>query len=262
MRTLEEIRRELADCDHELIHQLMRRMSLVSEIIPVKRESGIPIFQPDVEQSRLTLFDEVLENENYRKNILHIFDQIVLESKKIQAEELIRGNIAIIGFMGVGKTSVAACLKDMLAMDVVDTDAMIVERQGMSVNQIFEYYGENYFRNCESNTIIGLRNLKQTVISCGGGAVLRPENVENLKKCSRIVLLTASPETILERVKDSDDRPILRGNKNVDFIAKLMEKRRSIYENAADVVVNTDGKSIYQVCEEIITKPISSKHKR
>ena len=114
MRTLEEIRRELAECDHELIHQLMRRMSLVSEIIPVKRESGIPIFQPDVEQSRLALFGGVLENENYRKNILHIFDQIVLESKKIQAEELIQGNIAIIGFMGVGKTSVAACLKDML----------------------------------------------------------------------------------------------------------------------------------------------------
>ena len=68
MRTLEDIRRELADCDHELIHQLMRRMSLVSEIIPVKRESGIPIFQPDVEQSRLALFDGVLENENYRKN--------------------------------------------------------------------------------------------------------------------------------------------------------------------------------------------------
>lgn len=262
MRTLEEIRRELAECDRELIHQLMRRMSLVSEIIPVKREAGIPIFQPEFEQSRLTLFDSVLENENYRNNILHIFEQVVLESKKVQCEELIQGNIAIIGFMGVGKTTVAACLKDMLAMDVVDMDARIVKNQGMSVNQIFEYYGEEYFRNCESNTIIGLQNCKQTVISCGGGAVLRAENVENLKKCSRIVLLTASPETILERVKDSDDRPLLRGNMNVEFIAKLMEKRKAVYENAADVVVNTDGKTIYEVCEEIITKPISSKHKR
>lgn len=262
MRTMEEIRRELAECDHQLIHQLMHRMSLVSEIIPVKRETGIPIFQPEVEQSRLTLFDGVLEKENYRSNILHIFDQIVLESKKIQAEELIQGNISIIGFMGVGKTTVATCLKDMLAMDVVDLDALIVQRQGMSINQIFEHYGEEYFRNCESNTIIGLQNVKQTVISCGGGAVLRPENVENLKKYSRIVLLTASPETILERVKDSDDRPLLRGNMNVAFIAKLMEKRRAVYEQVADVVVNTDGKSVYQVCEEIITKPISSRHKR
>jgi len=262
MRTLEEIRRELAECDGELIHQLKRRMALVSEIIPVKWETGIPIFQPDVEQSRLERFGDFLVDVDYRDNILHIFDQIVLESKKIQAEELIQGNIAIIGFMGVGKTSVAACLKNMLAMDVVDTDALIVQRQGMSINQIFEYYGEGFFRNCESNTIIGLRNLNQTVISCGGGAVLRPENVENLKKFSRIVLLTASPETILERVKDSDDRPLLRGNKNVEFIAQLMEKRRAVYETAADVVVNTDGKDIYQVCEEIITKPISSRHKR
>lgn len=262
MRSLEEIRKDMADCDQELIQQLIRRMGLVSEIIPVKREAGIPILQPEVEKNRQALFDGFLVNENYCEHILRIFDRVVYESKKIQSKELIQGNIAIIGFMGVGKTSVATCLKDMLAMDVVDTDALIVQNQGMSVNQIFEYYGEGYFRNCESNTIIGLRNLEQTVISCGGGAVLREENVENLKKCSRIVLLTASPETILERVKDNDDRPLLRGNMNVDFIAGLMEKRRAIYEAAADVIVNTDGKNIYEVCEEIITKPISSLHKR
>ena len=213
-----------------------------------------------------------LRKRAYKENLMGA-EQVKKALREILAEKLNVGDTAlqlhtkpsialIIGFMGVGKTSVAACLKDMLAMDVVDTDAMIVERQGMSVNQIFEYYGENYFRNCESNTIIGLRNLKQTVISCGGGAVLRPENVENLKKCSRIVLLTASPETILERVKDSDDRPLLRGNKNVEFIAQLMERRKAIYESVADVVVNTDGKSIYQVCEEIITRPISSRNKR
>lgn len=262
MRTLEEIRKDMARCDHELINQLIRRMNLVSEIIPVKRESGIPIFQPDVEQSRLEWFDGFLMNESYRDSVLHIFEQVVQESKKVQAEELIKGNIAIIGFMGVGKTSVANCLREMLAMNVVDMDAIITAQQGMSVNQIFEYYGEDYFRNCESNTIIGLQNQKQTVISCGGGCVLRPQNVENLKKFSRIVLLTASPATILERVKDSDERPLLRGNMNVEFISQLMDKRRAIYENAADVVVNTDNKSVYQVCEEIVTKPISSYHRR
>ena len=75
-----------------------------------------------------------------------------------------------------------------------------------------------------------------------------------MKKNGRVVLLTASPETIYERVKDSDDRPILNGNNNVEFIAELMEKRREKYEAAADVVIQTDNKTILQICEELITK--------
>lgn len=262
MRTLEEIRKDMAVCDRAIVDQLITRMDLVSEIIAVKREEGIPILQTEVEHQRYQRFEKYLMNTIYRENILQIFERLVEESKKVQAKSLIQGNIAIIGFMGVGKTSVSACLKDMLAMEVVDTDELIVRSQGMSINQIFAQYGEEYFRNCESNTIIGLQNRTQTVIACGGGAVLRPFNVENLKKSSRIVLLTASPETILERVKDSDDRPILNGNKNTKFISELMDKRRAAYEAAADVIVNTDGKTIMEVCEEIITKPISSTHKR
>ena len=75
-----------------------------------------------------------------------------------------------------------------------------------------------------------------------------------MKKNGRVVLLTASPETIFERVKDSNDRPILDGNKNVEFIAGLMEQRREKYEAAADVVVQTDNKTIVQICEELISK--------
>ena len=75
-----------------------------------------------------------------------------------------------------------------------------------------------------------------------------------MKKNGRVVLLTASPETIYERVKDSKDRPLLEGNNNVDFIADLMEKRREKYEAAADVVIQTDNKTILQICEELITR--------
>ena len=75
-----------------------------------------------------------------------------------------------------------------------------------------------------------------------------------MKKNGRVVLLTASPETIYERVKDSNDRPLLNGNKNVEFIADLMEKRREKYEAAADVVIRTDHKTVLQTCEELITK--------
>ena len=95
---------------------------------------------------------------------------------------------------------------------------------------------------------------KNTVISCGGGAALRERNVEEMKKNGRVVLLTASPEIIYERVKDSDDRPVLRGRKNVEGISELMEQRRGKYEAAADIVINTDNKTVLQICEELVQR--------
>ena len=88
-----------------------------------------------------------------------------------------KGNIALIGFMGSGKSTVSAFLQEKMGMDSVDTDRMIVEREGMSIDRIFEQFGEEYFRRCESDVIAGLQNRTRTVISCGGGAVLRPINV-------------------------------------------------------------------------------------
>ena len=90
------------------------------------------------------------------------------------------------------------------------------------------------------------------VVSCGGGVPMRERNVAEMKKNGRVVLLTAKPETILERVKDNHDRPLLENNKNVSFIADLLEKRRAKYEAAADIVVETDGKSELEICEEMI----------
>ena len=92
------------------------------------------------------------------------------------------------------------------------------------------------------------------IISCGGGVALRDENVAEMKKNGKVVLLTASPEVILERVKDNDDRPLLRGNKNTEFISNMMEQRRPKYEAAADVVVNTDYKTVEEIAEEIVVK--------
>ena len=124
----------------------------------------------------------------------------------------------------------------------------------MSIPDIFATYGEEYFRNLETELLKELQTGSNCIISCGGGVALREENVVEMKKNGRVVLLTASPETIYERVKDSNDRPLLKGNNNVEFIADLMEKRREKYEAAADVVIQTDDKSIVQICEELITK--------
>ena len=99
-----------------------------------------------------------------------------------------------------------------------------------------------------------MQSRKNTVISCGGGVALRERNIEEMKKNGRVVLLTASPETIYERVKDSKDQPALNGRKDVEAISELMEQRREKYEAAADIVVNTDGKTVQQSCEEMIRK--------
>ena len=83
---------------------------------------------------------------------------------------------------------------------------------------------------------------------------MRERNVKEMKKNGCVVLLTAAPETILERVKDSHDRPLLEGNKTVSYISELMEKRREKYEAAADLIIETDEKSTQEICEELVQK--------
>ena len=140
---------------------------------------------------------------------------------------------------------------------MADMDELIEEKQGMKITEIFSEYGEIYFRNLESNCLIELQKVKQCIISCGGGVVLRPDNADHMKKNGRIVLLTAEPQTILDRVKDSDSRPILNNNMNVEFIDNLLGQRREKYLSVADVIVETDHKSTDEICDEIIAKLIA-----
>lgn len=163
-------------------------------------------------------------------------------------------NIFLIGFMGAGKSTIARTLQRELGFPLVEMDERIVQEQGMSINDIFAQYGEAHFREIESQLVVDLGKQEPSVVSCGGGVVVRPENTQNMKKSGRIVLLKASPETIFERVRNSTDRPILNGHMNVEYIAELMEKRRALYEEAADITIQTDGKTREQICEEIIGK--------
>lgn len=160
-------------------------------------------------------------------------------------------NIFLIGFMGAGKSTIAKELQTMLHMNLVEMDARIVKEQGMSINDIFAKYGEDHFRDVESQLVLDIGKEGNSIVSCGGGVVVRPENVANMKKNGKIIFLAATPETIYERVKDSKDRPILNGHMNVEYISELMEKRRALYESAADIRIDVDGKSISAVCEEI-----------
>lgn len=163
-------------------------------------------------------------------------------------------NIFLIGFMGAGKSTVAKELERRLGAKRIEMDQRIADGRGMSIPDIFDKYGETYFRNLESNCLIELQHEKPCIVSCGGGVVTRDDNIDLMKASGRIVLLTATPATILERVKDNDDRPLLRGNMNVEYIGRLMEQRREKYFAAADIVVETDGKAVGEICGEIVGK--------
>ena len=173
-------------------------------------------------------------------------------SKEIRSKILFPKNIILIGFMGAGKTSVASCLAEQFAVQVVETDQEIVEREGMSIPEIFHLHGETYFRDRASEVFGDIKEGHQMIVSAGGGAVLRDENVKNMKANGIIVLLTASPAAILARVKDNKDRPLLEGNMNEEYISSLMERRRARYEEVADLKIDTTGKTVPEVCEAII----------
>ena len=166
--------------------------------------------------------------------------------------KVLQEHIFLIGFMGVGKTSTSRELSKQLQVEEVDTDALIVAQEGMSINEIFAEKGEEYFRQTETALLDSLKDRKPCIISSGGGMVMREVNVQKMKEQGRIYLLTASPETIYEHVKYSKDRPLLNGNMNVPYIAELMKAREPKYLAAADVVIETDGCTPFQTAEKLI----------
>ncbi|MGN0361287.1 MAG: shikimate kinase [Bilifractor sp.] len=169
-------------------------------------------------------------------------------------KNLLDYNIFLIGFMGAGKSTIADCLHRSYGMQVVEMDSVIEQRERMPISEIFRIQGEEYFRHLETALLIELQQQNNVVVSCGGGVPMREQNVQAMKQHGRVVLLDAKPETILERVRDSHDRPLLERNKTVEYIAELMEKRRPRYEAAADIRVATDGQSAEKICEEILEK--------
>lgn len=254
---LEQLRDTIAQCDAAITEALKTRMACIKEIIAYKREYGIPVLQPEQEKKQLDAVMHSTKDSVFRHEILHIFEGIIENSKRIQAKELFDKNILLIGFMGAGKTTVSACLGNLLAMEVMEMDAYIQKKEGMSIKDIFAVHGEEYFRNCESNTLISLQEKRHMVVSCGGGVPLREKNVALMKKSGYVVWLTATPEAIFDRVKDSTERPLLNGNMRVDFIRDLMESRREKYEAAADICIDTTEKDIVEICEELLQKLFS-----
>lgn len=161
-------------------------------------------------------------------------------------------NVFFIGFMGCGKSTMARMLAEKMQMSLIEMDETIEAESGMSINEIFQTYGEQHFRDLESQLILRIMETGGAVVSCGGGAILRPENVEHMKANGKVIYFSAKPETIYKRVRNSVNRPLLNGNMNVEYIAKLMEERLPKYQAAADETIFVDEKEKIQVLEELI----------
>ncbi len=159
-------------------------------------------------------------------------------------------HIFLIGFMGSGKSTVAKKLQEVLQIPLIEMDETIEQEQRMPISSIFEQHGEAFFRDLETDLLRRICQSESAVVSCGGGTVIRKENRE-LMKAGSIVLLTAEPQTILNRVRYSRNRPLLEGKKTVEDIRTLMEARKSLYMKAADIMVSTDGKTPEQLTNEI-----------
>jgi shikimate kinase len=162
-------------------------------------------------------------------------------------------NIILTGFMGTGKTEVGKELSRLLNMKLIDVDTEIEKSKNMTINEIFKQFGESRFREIETEMIRKLSEDKNCIISTGGGAVLKQENMDALRENGIVINLMATPETILKRTSNSDDRPLLQVENPLDRIKELLNFRRPFYKKA-DLMIDTEGKTPLQIAEEIIEK--------
>lgn len=164
-------------------------------------------------------------------------------------------HVILIGFMGAGKTSVGKRLASHLQLKFTDTDDLIVQEQNMPVSQIFEQYGEPYFRELETKMLRKLLlSKRRMVISVGGGLPMTEKNQPILKELGRVVYLQASVETLMERLKRDTSRPLLQGGDLRRKITELMSARESTYKKVADICIHTDEKTFSEIVLEISEK--------
>lgn len=160
-------------------------------------------------------------------------------------------NLALIGFMGTGKSSVGRLCAAALRFDLVDTDQIIEERAGQSITEIFVKQGQETFREMERQLVAEMAGWRQRVICAGGGLGANEANLASLKQHALVVCLWASVETIWQRVRHQGHRPLLQGPDPLGNIRSLLEQRTPFYKQA-DVLVNTELRSLREVADHVL----------
>ncbi|MDO8536556.1 MAG: shikimate kinase [Candidatus Omnitrophota bacterium] len=160
-------------------------------------------------------------------------------------------NIILVGFMGSGKTTIAFELSHKLNMRYVSTDDMIEKKEKCTINEIFTKKGEDYFRSVETGVVRDACAMENVIIDLGGGAVIRDENWDSIKRSGLSICLTADEDTIMERTKKYKHRPLLNVEDPKQKIRNLMSKRSHLYAKA-DHCIDTGKLTVKQAVEKII----------
>jgi shikimate kinase len=161
--------------------------------------------------------------------------------------------IVLIGPRGSGKSSVARLLAQRLHLQLINMDAMITRRAGMTIPALVNQYGWDHFRTLESAVAADLAECEDCVIDTGGGVVVHASNTIHLKRHGLVIFLTADPATLIHRIKDSASRPALTTDKSfTEEVQEILTARQPLYEAAADYTVNTSHWTIEQVVDDII----------
>ncbi|MDD3819598.1 MAG: shikimate kinase [Actinomycetota bacterium] len=168
-------------------------------------------------------------------------------------------NISLIGFMGSGKTTIGKILAEKLGFLFIDIDRVIELKDGKKISDIFRIYGEDYFRNLETEVIKKIYKNKNCVFACGGGVIERKENVKLIRENSFVVYLSISPEVAIKRLKDVTDRPLIEVQNREKTIKEMIIKRDSLYRESAHLVINNDDISPDKASDEILKRFLSSK---
>jgi shikimate kinase len=164
-------------------------------------------------------------------------------------------SIALIGFMGVGKTAVGKALAGKLSKKFIELDSLIEQKAGKTIPEIFKQDGEIAFRELEIEVTKEVAKGKNQVIACGGGVVLNKINIDRLRNESIIVYLTASPKVILKRVSGGGmERPLLEASNQALTVQGLLTFRKPFYERAADIKIDTSKLDVESIVEQIINK--------
>ena len=165
-----------------------------------------------------------------------------------------KNNIILIGMMGAGKTTIGLELsKKLTDFNLVDTDSEIEKSENMKISEIFEKFGEQYFRELETKIIEKICKNENQIISTGGGIFENEKNQKILKENGRVIYLKATSEALFERIKNQTHRPLLKQGFGKENIKSILEKREINYLKA-HTIIDTENKPIYNIVEEIINK--------
>ena len=163
-------------------------------------------------------------------------------------------NLFLVGPMGSGKSAVGRLLAARLGLAFLDSDAEIEARTGVDIAYIFEQEGEAGFRVRERDVLNELTARHGVLVATGGGAILDPQTRERLRSRGRVVYLRTSVNQQLARTRRSGHRPLLRNPDPLGTLERLMQVRAPLYEQAADLAVDTDGRKVKSVVEEILRR--------